>query len=78
MGVNAASSGAVTPTAHELRMRAPAFTRRAHSTPWMLRGLVLEDHQCVRYRSFLRSANCADSRRMLTNEGDPLKRTSGT
>ncbi len=39
---------------------------------------LLEDRQWVGYRSFVRSANCADSRRMLTNEGNPLKRTSGT
>jgi hypothetical protein len=39
---------------------------------------LLEDRQWVRYRSFFRSANCADSRRMLTNEGNLLKRTSGT
>ncbi len=62
------------PTAQPLRMRAMAFARCSSLDARMVR----EGCQWVRYRSFFRSANCADSRRMLTNEGNLLKPTSGT
>ncbi len=56
-------------------LTATAWRRRAWGllVEAAVRGLAPEDRQWVHYRNLFRSANCADSRRMLTNEGNSLK-----